>query len=131
MILDHERSPFTSLTAPELEVHIALVLASPTVEPSKSTPLSKGEEKCLDGSSDTVEHHLRTVFVCVSRDKLCVVMFVPLQQSPLTPLEEAAKGDLRVSADLYLIFVRPDIQADQHHTDTNRAIQLARSSMLA
>lgn len=131
VILDHERSPFTSLTAPELEVHIALVLASPTVEPSKSTPLSKGEEKCLDGSSDTVEHHLRTVFVCVSRDKLCVVMFVPPQQSPLTPLEEAAKGDLRVSADLDLIFVRPDIQADQHHTDTNRAIQLARSSMLA
>lgn len=58
-------------------------------------------------------------------------MFAPLQQSPLTPLEEAAEGHLRVSADLDLIFVRPDIQADQHHTDTNRAIQLGRSSMLA
>lgn len=35
----------TSLTAPELEVHMALVLAKPTVEPIKSTPLSEEEEK--------------------------------------------------------------------------------------
>lgn len=33
----------TSLTAPDLDVHIELVFAKPTVEPSKSTPL--GEEE--------------------------------------------------------------------------------------
>lgn len=37
----------TSLTAPELEVHIALVFAKPTVEPSKSTALKGDEAKCL------------------------------------------------------------------------------------
>lgn len=40
-------SIFTSFTAPELAVHIALVLAKPTVEPSKSTPLNEEEEKRL------------------------------------------------------------------------------------
>lgn len=41
----NKKRVFTSFTAPELEVHIALVLAKPTVEPSKSTPLNKEEEK--------------------------------------------------------------------------------------
>lgn len=58
-------------------------------------------------------------------------MFGPVQQAPLTPLEEAAESELRVSADLYLISVRPDIQTDQHHANANRAIQLAKSVMLA
>lgn len=35
---------FTSFTAPELDVHIELVLAKPTVDPSKSTPLKEEEE---------------------------------------------------------------------------------------
>lgn len=126
-----QKSTFTSFTAPELEVHIALVLAKPTVEPSKSTPLNEEENKCLDTGSNTATHHLGIVFQCVLRDELCVVMFIPQQQALLTPLEEAAEGDLRVSADLYLISVRPDVQTDQHHTDTNRAIQLAKSGMLA
>lgn len=82
-----------------------MVLAKPTVEPSKSTPLNDEEDKCLDGSSNTVTHHLGIVFQFVLRDELCVVVFVPRQQAPLTPLEEAAEGDLRVSADLYLISV--------------------------
>lgn len=44
----------------------------------------------------------------------------------MTPLQEAAKGDLRVGADLDLIFVRPDIHTDQHHTDAHMAVQLVK-----
>lgn len=45
---------FTSFTAPELDVHIALVLAKPTVDPSKSTPLREDEEThSHDGSRVT------------------------------------------------------------------------------
>lgn len=58
-------------------------------------------------------------------------MFVPRQQAPLTPLQEAAEGDLRVGADLYLIFVRPDIHTDQHHTDTHTAVQLVKKEKVA
>lgn len=121
------------MTAPELEVHIALVFAKPTVEPSKSTPLKEEKEKWLDTSSDSLTHHLGTVFPVgsVLRDELCVVVFGPRQQAPLTPLEEAAKGELRVSADLYLISVWPDIQTDQHHTNAHGAIELKQSSLLA
>lgn len=61
-----------------------------------------------------------------SRDELRVVVFVPQQQAALTPLQEAGEGDLRVGADLYLIFVRPDIHTNQHHADANRAVQLAK-----
>lgn len=43
----HKTSIFTSFTAPELAVHIALVLAKPTVGPSKSTPLNEEEGKRL------------------------------------------------------------------------------------
>ncbi len=67
----------------------------------------------------------------VLRDELCVVVFGLRQQATLTPLEEAAEGVLRVRADLYLILVRPDIQTDQHHTNTHGAIQLKQSSLLA
>lgn len=63
--------------------------------------------------------------MCVLRDELCVVVFVRRQQAPLTPVEEAAEGDLRICADLYLIFVGPDVHTDQHHADANGAIQLA------
>ena len=35
----------TSLTAPDLEVHITLMFAKPTVEPPKSTPLNEEELK--------------------------------------------------------------------------------------
>lgn len=53
-----QKSTFTSLTAPEFEVHIALVLARPTVEPSKSTPLNEEEGKFdLDASSNGSTHH--------------------------------------------------------------------------
>lgn len=52
-------------------------------------------------------------------------MFVHWQQAALTPVEETAKGDLRICADVYLIFVGPDMHTDQHHTDANGAIQLA------
>lgn len=62
--------------------------------------------------------------LCLSRDKLCVVVFVPRQQAPLAPAEEAAEGDLRVGAHIYVIFVRPDIHTDQHHTDADGAVQL-------
>lgn len=58
-------------------------------------------------------------------------MFGPRQQVLLTPLEKSAKRDFRDRADLYVISVRPDIQTDQHHTDTHGAIQLKQSSMLA
>lgn len=43
----------TSLTAPELEVHIAFVFARPTVGPLKSTPLNEEKTKCLDTNSNT------------------------------------------------------------------------------
>lgn len=111
-------------------MHIALVLAKPTVEPSKSTPLNNEEEKCLDACSNTLTPSWNCQRIqCVLRDELCVVVFGPVQQAPLTPLEEAAESELRVSADLYLISVRPDIQTDQHHANANRAIQLAKSVM--
>ena len=58
-------------------------------------------------------------------------MLGPGQQAPLAPLEEAAEGELGVSADLHLIFVGPDIQTDQHHTDTHGAIELRQSSVSA
>ena len=58
-------------------------------------------------------------------------MFGPRQKAPLAPLEEASECMLRVSADLHLICVWPDIQSHQHHTDTHWAIQLKHSSMLA
>lgn len=53
-------------------------------------------------------------------------MLVPRQQAPLAPVQEAAEGDLRVCADLYLVFVRPDIHTDQHHTDADGAVQLVK-----
>lgn len=44
----------------------------------------------------------------------------------MTPVQEAAEGDLRVGADLYLVFVRPDFHTDQHHTDADGAVQLVK-----
>lgn len=62
----------------------------------------------------------------VLRDELRVVVLVPRQQAPLTPVQEAAQGDLRVGADLYLVFVRPYIYTDKHHTHADRAVQLVK-----
>lgn len=58
-------------------------------------------------------------------------MFGPRQKVLLTPLKETTEGDLRVSADLYLISVWPDIQADEHHTNAHRAIELKQSSAVS
>lgn len=43
--------------APELDVHMALVFANPTVEPIKSTPLKDDEEKKKEGL-DVLKHEL-------------------------------------------------------------------------
>lgn len=117
---------FTSFTAPELDVHIVLVLAKPTVDPSKSTPLNKEEGRNhLHGSSQ----HLS--FLGNLRDELRVVVFGPWQKAPLSPFQEASEGELGVAADLDLIPVRPDVQTDQHDTNADRAIQLPDGSVLA
>lgn len=58
-------------------------------------------------------------------------MLGPRQKVPLAPFEEASKGEFGVAADVDLIPVRPDIQADQHDAKAHRAIQLAGSSTLA
>lgn len=68
---------------------------------------------------------------CILRDELCIVVFGPWQKTVLAPLKEATEGELRIGADLYPIPVGPDIQSDQHHTNTHRTIQLTESSMLA
>lgn len=65
------------------------------------------------------------------RYELRVVVLDPRQQAPLTPLEEAVEGELRVIADIHLISVRPDIQTDQHHAHTDGAVELAESGTLA
>lgn len=67
----------------------------------------------------------------ILRYELRIVMFGPRQKVLLTPLKEATEGDLRVSVDLYLISVWPDIQADEHHTNAHRAIELKQSSAVS
>lgn len=71
------------------------------------------------------------VFIPFLRDELRIVVFGPRQQAPLSPSEKAAQGNFRVSAHLYLIPVRPDVQTDQHHADANGAIELPHSRTLA
>lgn len=100
---------------------MVLVLARPTVDPSKPTPLDGEGEKHLRGCSRYFDFSLRGN----SRDELRVVVFGPRQEAPLAPLEEASEGEFGVAAHVDLIPVRPDIQTHQHDADAHRPIQLA------
>lgn len=107
-------------------MHIVLVLAKPTVDPSKSTPLNKEWKR---QTFTWLLSILVLVFESNPRDELCVVVFGPRQKAPLSPFEEASEGEFGVAADLDLILVRPDIQTDQHDANADRAIQLAESTI--
>lgn len=105
-------------------MHIALVLAKPTVEPSKSTPL-KGKEVepfAPNSLSHTGCADMRQSSIL--RDELGVVVLDPRQEAALTPLKEATQRELGIGADVYLVSVGPDIQTDQHHANTHGTIQL-------
>lgn len=104
---------------------MANLLASPTVSPSKSLPLSRENVKrqfklaaLLRLTSATVSR------TDSSRHKLSGVVLRPLQKIGLPPREETVQSSLRVKINVDVVLVRPNLQAHQHDSDVYRSIQL-------
>lgn len=56
-------------------------------------------------------------------------MLLPLQQVVLAPPQEIVQRRLRVYVDLDVVFVCPNLQADQQDSDVERSIELQGEDM--
>lgn len=58
------------------------------------------------------------------RHKLGIVVLHPLQEVTLAPQQELIQGRLWVAVNVKVVFVGPDLQAHQHHSNVETQIQL-------
>lgn len=102
-------------------MHMANLLASPTVSPSKSLPL-RGRTRRVTTGTLLAGSYLGAPARVGSRHKLGRVVLSPLQEIGPAPQQEVVQGRLRVDVNVNEVFVRPHLQAHQQHSHVERSV---------